>query len=120
KNKGKEAGEPGRIAISIAGDNEQHKTIAFELADLTGFDPVDGGSLAESWRQQPGSPAYCTELNALELKQALDQAEIGKAPAARDYVMAKLNNYEIEPIPPHEEIVALNRSASAKSLADNR
>ncbi len=120
KNKGKEAGEPGRIAISIAGDNQEHKTIAFELADLTGFDAVDGGSLAESWRQQPGSPAYCTELNALELKQALDQAKIGKAPAARDYVMAKLNNYEVDPIPPHEEIVALNRSASAESLTDNR
>lgn len=117
KNKGKAEGAQGRIAISIAGDNHEHKALAYELANSTGFDAVDGGSLAESWRQQPGTPAYCTELNSKELKQALDQARLGKAPAARDFVMAELNNFQIDPIPPHEEIVALNRSASAESLS---
>jgi 8-hydroxy-5-deazaflavin:NADPH oxidoreductase len=116
KHKGKAEGEQGRIAISIAGDNQEHKAVAFELANSTGFDAVDGGSLADSWRQQPGTPAYCTELNSNELKQALDQARIGKAPAARDFVMAKLNNFQIDPIPPHQEIVSLNRSASAQSI----
>jgi hypothetical protein len=32
------------------------------LVDEIGFDPVDGGPLAESWRQQPGSPCYANDL----------------------------------------------------------
>lgn len=114
KHQAKAAGEEGRIAISVAGDNQEQKTIAEGLVDQTGFDAVDGGSLAQSWRQEPGTPAYCTELNATELKQALAEAERGKGPTVRDYVMDKLMNYEI--IPPHEEIVALNRSASAANM----
>lgn len=31
---------------------------------LVGFDAVDAGTLADSRRQQPGTPAYCTELTA--------------------------------------------------------
>ncbi|KAA3439249.1 NADPH-dependent F420 reductase [Rufibacter hautae] len=116
QHKGKATGEDGRIAISVAGDNEEHKRVAAELVNQTGFDTVDGGSLAESWRQEPGTPAYCTELNAAELREALARAEKGKAPAARDSIMAKLNNFQVDPIPPHEEIVALNRLASAEGL----
>jgi predicted dinucleotide-binding enzyme len=44
------------------------------LVELTGFDAVDGGPIAESWRQQPGSPAYTTELKAEELLTALARA----------------------------------------------
>jgi len=36
-----------------------------------GFDAVDDGSLHESWRQQPGSPLYCTDLLATEVRQHL-------------------------------------------------
>ena len=114
KHKGKAAGEEGRIAISVAGDNGAHKKVAAELVDQTGFDTVDGGSLAESWRQEPGTPAYCTELNAAELKQALAAAEKGKAPAVRDSIMDTLQ--KLKPFPSHEEIVDLNRYASSASL----
>lgn len=113
QHKGKAAGE-GRIAISIAGDNEDHKRVAAELVDQTGFDTVDGGSLAESWRQEPGTPAYCTELNAAELKQALAAAQKGKGPAARDAVMQKFQS--LTPFPSHEEMVAINRSVAAGNL----
>ena len=109
KYKGKAANEEGRIAISIAGDNEAHKKVAAEIVDITGFDTVDGGSLAESWRQEPGTPAYCTELNAAELEQALNQAEKGKAPAIRDFIMNRLVNMDTWPNPPYEEILAGNR-----------
>ena len=112
KNKGKAAGEEGRIAISVAADNEHHKKIAAQLVDQTGFDTVDGGTLAESWKQEPGTPAYCTELNAVELKPALLAAEKGKASWVRDYVMDQLQHFQVKSIPTHEEIVALNRSAS--------
>jgi hypothetical protein len=112
--KGKAAGEEGRIAISIAGDNAEHKKIAAVLVDQAGFDTVDGGSLAESWRQEPGTPAYCTELNAAELKQALAEAQKDKGPVARDAVMQKFQN--LSSSPSHEEIVAINRTAATESL----
>jgi 8-hydroxy-5-deazaflavin:NADPH oxidoreductase len=114
KHKGKAAGEEGRIAISVAGDNDAHKKVAAELVDVLGFDAVDAGSLAESWRQEPGTPAYCTELNPAELKQALAAAEKGKGPAARDAVMQKFQS--LTPFPSHEEMVAINRSVAAANL----
>ena len=109
KHKGKAANEEGRIAISIAGDNEAHKKVAAEIVDITGFDTVDGGSLADSWRQEPGTPAYCTELNAAELQQALQKAEKGKAPAIRDFIMNRLVNMDSWPNPRYEDILAGNR-----------
>jgi predicted dinucleotide-binding enzyme len=109
KHKGKAAGAADRIAISIAGDNGEHKTLVAQLVDQTGFDSVDGGSLAESWRQQPGTPAYCTELNEADLKRALAAAERGKAPAIRDFIMNRLVNMDAWPKPPYEEILAGNR-----------
>ena len=108
KYKGKKAGTEGRIAISIAGDNQEHKKIVTQFVDLTGFDTVDAGSLAESWRQQPGTPAYCTELNIEELKMALAAAEKGKAPAIRDLIMDNLRKKNS--CPSYEEILSGNRS----------
>jgi hypothetical protein len=107
RHKGKAAGADDRIAISIAGDNQEHKKLVAQLVDLTGFDIVDGGSLAESWRQQPGTPAYCTELNKLELKQALTDAIKGEAPAIRDRIMDRLRSKGNWPA--YEEILAGNR-----------
>ena len=109
KYKGKAAGAADRIAISIAGDNEAHEKVVAEIVDITGFDTVDGGSLSESWRQQPGTPAYCTELNAADLRQALANAKKGKAPAVRDLIMSKLMNMDAWPQPPYEQILAGNR-----------
>ena len=107
KHKGKLAGAEDRIAISIAGDNEEHKKVVAQLVDQTGFDTVDGGSLVESWRQQPGTPAYCTELNKAALKQALAAAEKGKAPAIRDFIMDRLR--KADAWASYEEILAGNR-----------
>jgi predicted dinucleotide-binding enzyme len=107
KYKGKTAGAEARVAISIAGDNPEHKKIVAQLVDITGFDTVDAGSLAESWRQQPGTPAYCTELNESELKKALVNAEKGKAPAIRDFIMDNLR--KLDAWPSYEEILAGNR-----------
>jgi hypothetical protein len=49
-----------------------------KLVEASGFDALDSGSLNDSWRQQPGTPAYCTELTANELKSALRSAESRK------------------------------------------
>jgi 8-hydroxy-5-deazaflavin:NADPH oxidoreductase len=45
------------------------------LVDSLGFDAIDGGPLADSWRQQPGTPAYCRDLDAEGLAAALAQAD---------------------------------------------
>lgn len=84
-------GTHGRIAIAIAGDNQSHKQIIMSVANDLGFDAVDGGSLSDSWRQQPGTPAYCTELTKEELVIALNKANQERAPFLRDKVMEKLS-----------------------------
>lgn len=76
--KGVRKGTKGRIALSAAGDSQEAKSIVLGLIDDIGFDPVDGGSLDESWRQQTGTPAYCQDLDADALRLALAQAERNK------------------------------------------
>jgi predicted dinucleotide-binding enzyme len=44
------------------------------LVDELGFDPVDAGTLDESWRQQPGTPVYATDLDAAAARRALADA----------------------------------------------
>jgi 8-hydroxy-5-deazaflavin:NADPH oxidoreductase len=71
---GKPEGEPGRIALPVAGDDPEAKAVVMRLVDELGFDPVDAGGLEESWRQQPGSPCYAADLDAEGLKRALAAA----------------------------------------------
>jgi len=71
---GKPAGAEGRIALPIAGDDPDGKRIVFDLVDELGFDPVDGGTLADSWRQQPGTPVYGADLDAAGAVEALAAA----------------------------------------------
>jgi 8-hydroxy-5-deazaflavin:NADPH oxidoreductase len=53
---GQPKGTPGRIALPVAGDDGEAKTVVLQLVDELGFDGVDAGGLDESWRQQPGMP----------------------------------------------------------------
>ena len=71
-------GNPNRIALSVAGNDEKEKEVVMNLIDQIGFDVIDGGLLKDSWRQQPGEPAYCQDLNKEELKSALQKADISK------------------------------------------
>ena len=52
------AGAVDRSAIVIAGDDQDAKKSAAEFLDAIGYDTVDAGSLADSWRFEPGTPAY--------------------------------------------------------------
>ena len=73
--KGVPRGTHGRIALPVAGDPLDAKTAVLRLVDDLGFDPVDGGDLDNSWRQQPGTPAYCQDLEAAALRRALAEAD---------------------------------------------
>ncbi|MBZ5805187.1 MULTISPECIES: NADPH-dependent F420 reductase [Rhizobium] len=71
---GKPAGQPGRIAIAVAGNDQASKAVVIGLIDEIGFDAVDAGSLDDSWRQQPGSPVYVKDHDAAGVRQALTEA----------------------------------------------
>jgi predicted dinucleotide-binding enzyme len=71
---GRLAGTPNRIALPVAGDDAKAKAVVMKLVDDLGFDPVDAGSLDESWRQQPGTPVYGADLDAARAKRALADA----------------------------------------------
>ena len=68
---GKPKGDPRRIALPVSGDDENAKEEIIKLFDALGFDGVDAGPLSESWRQQPGSPVYCTNHGKEELIRLL-------------------------------------------------
>lgn len=100
-------GSPGRIALAVAGDDAADKQIAMDLVDITGFDPVDSGPLSESWRQQPGAPAYCTDLSAGELRNALAAADRSLLAVRRDEMWSRMT--QIEGTPTNDQLLALNR-----------
>ncbi|WP_139891607.1 NADPH-dependent F420 reductase [Bacillus sp. D386] len=104
ENGGKSEGSSSRIAMAIAGDDPSRKQVVMYVVNELGFDAVDSGSLSDSWRQQPGTPAYCTELTKNELLQALKKANKEKAPLLRDKVMDKFSAGLS-----HKDIVNLNR-----------
>ena len=80
-------GTSGRIAIPVAADSDDERAVGLTLVDETGFDGFSSEALSESWRQQPGTPAYCTDLTVDELQAALAAAVPGRAPARRDLAM---------------------------------
>ncbi|WMI62061.1 NAD(P)-binding domain-containing protein (plasmid) [Streptomyces rochei] len=109
QTRGVPAGTPGRIAIPVAGDSEEAKRIAMQLVDDTGFDPYDAGPLADSWRQQPNGPAYCTELTLDELPAALAAADRVKDAAVRDSMPERLAALPAEFT--LDDVVEMNRAA---------
>jgi predicted dinucleotide-binding enzyme len=86
--KSKPAGSPEQIAIPVAADSDHDRNVAMALVEETGLDPIDAGSLAESWRQQPGTPCYCTDLTRNEMPAALAAADAARSPKRRDLSLA--------------------------------
>lgn len=112
---GQPEGTPGRIAIPVAGDDAKAKETAMQLVRATGFDAVDAGTLAESWRQHPGTPAYCTELTREELRSALASADKQRASQNREALIQEfMAGYGRLT---HEDMVMRNRSVTAQREA---
>jgi predicted dinucleotide-binding enzyme len=72
--RGRPAGAEDRIALPVAGDDADAKALVLGLVDELGFDAVDAGPLAESWRQQPATPVYAADLDAAGVTRALAEA----------------------------------------------
>ena len=86
RSRGRESPRGARAASPSPSRRTGKRTArwGWQLVEDTGFDAFDAGTLAESWRQQPGAPCYCTDLTREELPAALAAAERGAiAEAAR-------------------------------------
>lgn len=96
---GRPAQAAGRIAIPVAGDDARAKDIVMRLVDQFGFDAVDAGGIDESWRQQPGTPAYVTDLDVEGVKDGLRRADVTTARKRRD-VASEIFSGPGENLPP--------------------
>ena len=87
KDFGRPQGDRNRIAIAISGDSIKSKKIVFTLVEELGFDPYDVGDIAQSWKQQPGSPIYCRDIHLEELKKRVEG--MADRPGMRDEILEK-------------------------------
>jgi predicted dinucleotide-binding enzyme len=72
---GKPAGADDRRALATASDFEEAAELVQKLYDELGFDTVNVGPLAESWRVERDQPAYVVRQNRQELVANLARAK---------------------------------------------
>jgi hypothetical protein len=60
-----------REVIFVSGDDEEAKGVVSGLIEDIGFAAVDAGTLAESHRQEPGSPVYNVAMNPGRAREML-------------------------------------------------
>ncbi|MFF4831661.1 NADPH-dependent F420 reductase [Streptomyces sp. NPDC001315] len=77
------AGDPGRMALPVAGDDTAAKAKVRALIDELGFDTVDAGGIDDSWRQQPGTPVYGLQAGVEAVTKALAEASPDRTPDFR-------------------------------------
>lgn len=111
---GKPEGSPDRLAIPVAGDEVRGKQIVMGLVNEMGFDPVDGGSLEESWRQQPSTPAYCCDYGVVKTREGIRAAVKGRAEQIRDHAWregyGRLYANKPSHADAHADVIAMNRA----------
>jgi len=66
-----DAPDADRLAMFVAGDDAEAKSVVSRLIEEIGFAPIDTGSLRDSGRQQPGSPIYNKPMTGREAGAAL-------------------------------------------------
>ena len=76
------AGAADRTYLPIAGDDPAAKAAVTGFLDSIGYGAVDAGTLADSWRQEPGTPVYGAPYGTFE-------DETG-TPASADQIRAAL------------------------------
>jgi 8-hydroxy-5-deazaflavin:NADPH oxidoreductase len=54
----RQEGDPDRMTVPVAGDDDAAKGLVTQFVESIGYDVIDAGSLAESWRIEPETPIY--------------------------------------------------------------
>jgi len=80
-------GSASRITLPVSGNDKKSKDLVSTLINDSGFDSLDIGNLQDSWRQQPGSPAYCTDLTLTQLKNSIPKAKKELLPERREIAL---------------------------------
>ena len=104
---------PSRIALPIAGNDGKSKQVVAGLINDSGFDCFDQGTLEESWRQEPGSPVYCTDLTIGNLKKSLLHARKELLPQRRELGLKYIMKLGAER---WRELVQINRRVYESDL----
>jgi predicted dinucleotide-binding enzyme len=73
EDRARPAGQPGRVAVAIAGDDPADVATVATLVDALGFDPVVAGPLAEGRRFEPGTELFGADVDAGEVQAGLDR-----------------------------------------------
>jgi predicted dinucleotide-binding enzyme len=108
-NNGKAKDAADRIALPVSGEDADRKKVIMELVDALGFDAFDAGSLKESWRQDIGEPAYCTDSSLQELPGLLAKADVARARKLRDIMIDIL--IKLPPTFPPQGLIPILRFA---------
>lgn len=117
--KGRPQGDTDRLAAPVAGTDHVAKHTVMGLVNDTGFDPIDAGTADDTWRLAMGAPAYCTELNAEQIRTALTLANPDVVSARREALLAIIASWQPTPSI-FEDLVALYRAtAGLHSLLDH-
>jgi predicted dinucleotide-binding enzyme len=111
KDLGRPEGEKDRIALAVSGDNSKAKEVVFKLVDELGFDSYDIGTIAQSWKQQPGSTIYCRDITLDQLKKRVD-AMGTEWSEMRDRIIGKRKA--------NEALMKVDYPAYLKSLQDQK
>ncbi|WP_299035206.1 NADPH-dependent F420 reductase [uncultured Pseudokineococcus sp.] len=83
----------GRSTLSVFGDDESAKGEVTAFLDAIGYDALDAGTLAESWRAENGRPAYV-------MQYATDGDVTAPSPAGADVVrdlLARADRSDVQP-----------------------
>ncbi len=81
-NLARPAGAADRSCLPIAGDSAAAKTAVTSFLDSIGYGTVDAGSLADGWRQLPGTPVYGAPYGSFDDEKG--------TPAGEDVIRAAL------------------------------
>lgn len=103
---GRPAGAPNRIALPVAADDTRARTSVMRLVEELGFDVLDAGPLADSWRQQIGQPAFCTDGTLRQLPALLARARREMVAPKREEAMRLMSK-----LPPDFPKATLLRAA---------
>jgi len=62
-------GAENRSVLPLAGDSDKAKNAVTGLLDSIGYDALDAGTLADSWRQETGTPVWGTPYGPYSQEQ---------------------------------------------------